>query len=618
MGMSIAVAGCMRASIVFALAVLGLLGCAPPPATTADGLTTMRAAAERGESAFGVPADLVLAISWTETRWTQPLETEDAHGAPALGVVGLRLDLPFDPIALAAARLSVPREVAATRIATDAVFATLASSAVLSELAVLRGVSPSAELDRWREVIADYAGLDGSAAERHAEYVLSVLRTGMAGPAATGERIVLHSHEIAPPELAVSTEALGDADYGPALWSAASTANYTAGRSGHSIRYVVIHTTQGSYAGAISWFRNPAASVSAHYVIRSSDGQVTQMVHHGDTGWHAGNRTYNQESIGIEHEGFVDAPERWYTDAMYRASAALTRHLCDTYGIPIDRAHIIGHAEVPGATHTDPGRGWDWDRYMGLVRGEPPRPRYDATAGARSIPAEMTSGDRVVAWMELTNTGSATWDIDGTRLGTSAPQDHASPFFDAENWVNDHRASGADHSGYGTGATGRFTFMLHAPEVDADTTLTDTFRLVQEGVTWFGPETTISVRVHPRVVTPTDGDADGSASDVDCDDDDATRHPDATETCGDGVDQDCDGTDTPCTDAASSADAGFAMPLRDAGVRGDAAPIVGTMRRSAEGCGCAVARPTTAPRGLAALLIAGLAALAMRRGRQRR
>lgn len=611
----------MRASIVLAFAVLGLLGCAPPPAVSAEGLTTMRGAADRGEIAFGVPADLVLAISWAETRWTQPTESEEAHaahGAPTLGVTGLRLDLPFDPIALVAERLLVSREVAASRIATDPVFATLASSAVLGELAALRDVAPGSELAAWREVIADYVGLDGEPGERHAEYVLAVLRTGVAGAAATGERVVLHSREIALPDLAVGTAALGDADYGPAIWSAASSANYSGGRSGHSIRYVVIHTTQGGYSGAVSWFRNPAASVSAHYVIRSSDGEVTQMVHHGDTAWHAGNRTYNQESIGIEHEGFVDAPERWYTDAMYRASAALTRHLCDTYGIPIDRAHIIGHVEVPGATHTDPGTGWDWDRYMGLVRGEPPRPRYDASVGASSIPTEMASGDRVVAWMEFTNTGGTTWDIDGTRLGTSAPQDHASPFFDAENWVNDHRASGADHSGYGTGATGRFTFMLHAPEVGEDTTVTDTFRLVQEGVTWFGPETSISVRVHPRVVAPTDGDSDGTPSDLDCDDADAARHPGALDTCDDGIDQDCDGSDDTCAaDAAFRPDAGFGTSTRDAGTRGDAGPAP-MMRRSAEGCGCAVARPSTAPRSLATLLLLGLAAQTVRATRRRR
>ncbi|WP_234359518.1 N-acetylmuramoyl-L-alanine amidase [Plantactinospora sp. BC1] len=131
---------------------------------------------------------------------------------------------------------------------------------------------------------------------------------------------------------------------------------------------MVIHVTQGSYAGSISWYQNPASRVSAHYTFRSSDGAVTQSVREEDVGWHAGNWTYNTESIGIEHEGYVDNPS-WFTDSMYRASAALTRNLTGKYGIPRDRAHIIAHSEVPGATHTDPGVNWNWTYYMQLVNG---------------------------------------------------------------------------------------------------------------------------------------------------------------------------------------------------------------------------------------------------------
>src|SRR5690606_37754439 len=112
-------------------------------------------------------------------------------------------------------------------------------------------------------------------------------------------------------------------------------------------------------------------NVSAHYVIRSSDGQITQMVQDNDIAWHAGNSTYNRQSIGIEHEGYVNNAS-WYTNAMYQASANLTRWLCDTYNIPKDRAHILAHSEVPGATHTDPGPNWDWNYYMSLVNPSPP------------------------------------------------------------------------------------------------------------------------------------------------------------------------------------------------------------------------------------------------------
>jgi peptidoglycan hydrolase-like protein with peptidoglycan-binding domain len=55
---------------------------------------------------------------------------------------------------------------------------------------------------------------------------------------------------------------------------------------------------------------------------------------------------------------------------MYRSSAALTSALCDRYGIPKDRAHIIGHSEAAGNDHTDPGPYWDWARYMRYVGGD--------------------------------------------------------------------------------------------------------------------------------------------------------------------------------------------------------------------------------------------------------
>src|SRR5690606_34349771 len=107
-------------------------------------------------------------------------------------------------------------------------------------------------------------------------------------------------------------------DYGPALWAAAPSCNYSS-RSGTAISAITIHTIQGSYAGAISWSQNCASNVSFHYVLRSSDGQVTQMVLESNKAWHVGSE--NPYTIGYEHEGWVDQTG-WYTEAMYQSSAA--------------------------------------------------------------------------------------------------------------------------------------------------------------------------------------------------------------------------------------------------------------------------------------------------------
>jgi hypothetical protein len=158
----------------------------------------------------------------------------------------------------------------------------------------------------------------------------------------------------------------GAVDYPGAVWAGASPANFR--RADRPVDYpidrVVIHVTQGGYSAAIAAFKNPAHRAAAHYVV-SKDGHITQLVRELDVAFHTGNRAYNERSVGIEHEGFVTDPS--FPDAMYQASAKLTASICGRYRIPVDRTHIIGHSEVPGTDHTDPGPHWNWDRYMRLV-----------------------------------------------------------------------------------------------------------------------------------------------------------------------------------------------------------------------------------------------------------
>ncbi|MFJ9118547.1 N-acetylmuramoyl-L-alanine amidase [Streptomyces sp. NPDC102394] len=157
-------------------------------------------------------------------------------------------------------------------------------------------------------------------------------------------------------------------DYPPAEWQPATTSNYTVSNrpTSYPLDYVIIHVTQETYADTLAIFQNPKKAVSAHYLVRSADGHVAQCVREKDIAWHAGNWDYNTRSIGIEHEGWVDKPA-YFTDALYEQSAKLTAAVCSKYGIPKDRAHIIGHYEVPGTDHTDPGPEWDWTRFIRMV-----------------------------------------------------------------------------------------------------------------------------------------------------------------------------------------------------------------------------------------------------------
>ncbi|WP_407548714.1 N-acetylmuramoyl-L-alanine amidase [Streptomyces sp. Pv4-95] len=164
----------------------------------------------------------------------------------------------------------------------------------------------------------------------------------------------------------------GTSGYPPTHWTPASTSNYTAANrpTQYPVDLVVVHVTQETYADTIKLFQDPGHKAAAHYVVRSDDGYIAQCVREKDVAWHAGNWDHNTRSIGIEHEGWIDDPT-WFTDTLYEQSALLTAAICKRYGIPKDRAHIIGHVEVPGSDHTDPGQFWDWAHYMQLVTAAP-------------------------------------------------------------------------------------------------------------------------------------------------------------------------------------------------------------------------------------------------------
>ncbi len=178
----------------------------------------------------------------------------------------------------------------------------------------------------------------------------------------------------------------------PIIANAAHSSNYSS-RAGRAISHITIHTMQGSYAGSISWFKNPAANVSAHYNIRSSDGQITQSVCEIDKAWHVSNS--NPYTVGIEHEGYV-ADASWYSQNMYVASAALSKDIAVRNGIPHIRTYDIngdnglnpisdgcfkikGHQHFPSQTHIDPGQYWDWNRYYDLINGLQNAPSHSMT-----------------------------------------------------------------------------------------------------------------------------------------------------------------------------------------------------------------------------------------------
>lgn len=155
----------------------------------------------------------------------------------------------------------------------------------------------------------------------------------------------------------------------------AHSSNYRQMSQPRTIDRIVIHITAGGsrIEGTIGWFQNPnqrnrlgkPIHVSAHYIVGRA-GEVVQMVRHQDKAIHA--HDINRRSIGIEHNA---NKERGLnpTEDQYQASAALVAWLCAQFGLPIDREHIVGHAEADTKTsHDCPSSIWDWQHYMDLVR----------------------------------------------------------------------------------------------------------------------------------------------------------------------------------------------------------------------------------------------------------
>lgn len=310
---------------------------------------------------WGVPVEILMAVGYVESHW------EQRDGEPSIdhgyGVMHL-VDTPGGTLQRGAALTGLSEEA----IKRTSVANIEAGAAILSDISRKIGTTPRDAIDLagWYGVVAEYSGsAEPSVKDGYAQEVYRVIQEGVAATLTSGEVVTLQPRAVALPRQRVA--APDSQDYPPALWVAAHSNNYQVGRPYGPLNVIIIHDTEGSYASAINWFQNPGSSVSAHYVVRSSDGQITQMVREANTAYQAGNWDYNVRALGIEHEGYMNQPG-WYTEAMYQASSALARNMADRYGVKKDRSHIIGHSQVPNQDHRDPGPLWNWDHYMSLVR----------------------------------------------------------------------------------------------------------------------------------------------------------------------------------------------------------------------------------------------------------
>jgi N-acetylmuramoyl-L-alanine amidase len=143
--------------------------------------------------------------------------------------------------------------------------------------------------------------------------------------------------------------------------------NHDARSLGQSVDMLVLHYTgMRTAAAAIERLCDPAAKVSAHYLV-DEDGTVWSLVDEARRAWHAGVAFWrgatdiNARSIGIElvnpgHEfGYRGFPEAQMAATIDLAAAIVARHA-------IPARNVVGHADVAPTRKMDPGELFDWPR----------------------------------------------------------------------------------------------------------------------------------------------------------------------------------------------------------------------------------------------------------------
>ncbi len=328
---------------------------------------SLRSEFESAADESKVPVDLLLAMGFVNTLWEMPppeasdYEQGDPEGRGAYGIMQLVQNPWLNTLGRAANLTGLSAE----KLKNNRAANVRGGAAVLSDIV---GASKPQDLNGWRDAVAEYGDTDLYAVE-----VYETLRSGASLTISTGESLELASHEDAEVPWVPAPRSVNQ--YRPAAWRPAHDGNYTnANRKEAIIDLIVVHVAQGSYSGTINWVQDRRASSSAHYVV-SRKGRVAQCVRNEDIAWHAGWWKTNKKSIGIEHAGFVGNP-RSFSGPMYRSSAKLSAYLCRRFNIPVTHNHIIGHKQVPGCPgsgggvtcHTDPGRHWNWGRYLRLVK----------------------------------------------------------------------------------------------------------------------------------------------------------------------------------------------------------------------------------------------------------
>ncbi|NYF44636.1 peptidoglycan recognition protein family protein [Streptosporangium sandarakinum] len=203
------------------------------------------------------------------------------------------------------------------------------------------------------------------------------------------------------------------------------------------VRLIVMHSMEApekpeTAENVARWFATNSPETSAHVCV--DPDSAVRCVNDGDTAWAAPNA--NADGLHIEMAGYARQTRAQWQDAAslgtLKQAAKVAAAWVKKYGIPVKHltpaevragkkgfcAHVDVTRAYPGTgSHTDPGTGFPWDRFLAMVQeeldGKPAKPAAWSRTLVYTKGKPYMKGADVEAWQTRLNELGYDVDVDG-------------------------------------------------------------------------------------------------------------------------------------------------------------------------------------------------------------
>jgi len=174
------------------------------------------------------------------------------------------------------------------------------------------------------------------------------------------------------------------------------------------VQYFVVHhaASTASVESLRTRFMTPNdRNVSPNWLI-GKDGSISEIVPPDNyRAWTTG--AFDHKAVTVETQNTSGEPNWGITEESHHAIAKLVAWAARRYNFPIDRAHVIGHREVPGQSTACPGPSMDLNRIVELAKG------YYADAEPKpEVPTEPETPEEPTPEPEVPTETPKLWTIE--------------------------------------------------------------------------------------------------------------------------------------------------------------------------------------------------------------